>query len=90
MNKTYMLGYYQGVVEAAPAVLSAAKTAELSAAASIQHLRHADIDSRTIRDFLIDDVKLDAHLAASLLSLNADQLESRQAALFRLAYDLQQ
>lgn len=30
MNKTFMSGYYQGVIETAPATLSAAKTEQLA------------------------------------------------------------
>lgn len=35
MNKTFMSGYYQGVVEVAPASLSAAKVEELAVTMTI-------------------------------------------------------
>lgn len=44
MNKTFMSGYYQGVVETAPATLSAAKTEQLAITMTILHLRHAGIN----------------------------------------------
>ncbi|WP_283583545.1 hypothetical protein [Limosilactobacillus difficilis] len=43
MNRTFMLGYYQGVVETAPAAFSAAKTAEFATAMTVQHLRHENV-----------------------------------------------
>lgn len=88
MNKVFMNGYYQGVLESAPAVLSADKTADLAATATIQHLRYENADSKDIHDFLIDDLHLDKHLVSSLLNLDHDQLESHQAQLIRFAYQL--
>lgn len=41
MNKIFMNGYYQGVIEVAPASLSASKVEELAVTMTIQHLRHA-------------------------------------------------
>lgn len=38
MNRTFMLGYFQGVIETAPAAFSAAKTTELAVAMTVQHL----------------------------------------------------
>ena len=43
MQKIFMSGYYQGVVEVAPASLSAAKVEELAITMTIQHLRHAGV-----------------------------------------------
>ncbi|MFR0771772.1 MAG: hypothetical protein ACLSH6_08010 [Limosilactobacillus pontis] len=51
MNKTFMSGYYQGVIEVAPASLSAAKVEELAVTMTIQHLRHAGVSITTIHDF---------------------------------------
>lgn len=85
MNRTFMLGYLQGVIEAAPAVLSAAKTDEFAVAMVVQHLRHAGVDSVTIHDFLIHDGHLDARLVARYMSLNADQLETAQADILKQA-----
>ena len=79
MNRTFMLGYLQGVIEAAPAVLSASKTDEFATAMVIQHLRHAGIDSLAIHDFLIDDAHLDPRMVSRYMNLNADELESAQA-----------
>lgn len=44
MNKTFMSGYYQGVIETAPATLSAAKTEQLAITMTILHLRHTGIN----------------------------------------------
>lgn len=88
MNTTFLNGFYQGVLESAPATLSAEKTADLAATAVIQHLRHENIDSKSIHDFLINDLHLDVHLVASLLNLNHDQLESHQAELIKFGYQI--
>lgn len=85
MNRTFMLGYLQGVIEAAPAVLSAAKTDEFAVAMTVQHLRHAGIDSVTIHNFLINDGHLDPRLVSRFMNLNADQLETAQAEILKAA-----
>lgn len=85
MNRTFMLGYLQGVIEAAPAILSAAKTDEFAIAMVIQHLRHAGVDSVTIHDFLINDGHLDPRMVARFMNLNADELETAQASILRQA-----
>ncbi len=86
MNRTFMLGYYQGVVETAPAILSAAKTAELATTMTIQHLRHAHVDSVAIHNFLIDDAHVDPRLVAKYINCSADELETIQANLLKMAY----
>ena len=86
MNRTFMLGYYQGVVETAPAILSAAKTAELATTMTIQHLRHAHVDSVTINNFLIDDAHVDPRLVAKYINCSPDELETIQANLLKMAY----
>lgn len=85
MNRTFMLGYYQGVVETAPAVLSA-KTAELATTMTIQHLRHAHVDSVSIHHFLIDDAHVDSRLVAKYINCSADELETIQANLLTMAH----
>lgn len=85
MNRTFMLGYLQGTIEAAPAALSAAKTDEFAIAMTIQHLRHAGVDSVTIHNFLIDDGHLDPRLVARYMNLTADELESAQARILQQA-----
>lgn len=85
MNRTFMLGYLQGVIEAAPAILSAAKTDEFAVAMTVQHLRHAGVDSVTIHDFLINDGHIDPRLVSRYMNLNADQLESAQADILKQA-----
>lgn len=86
MNRTFMLGYYQGVVETAPAALSAAKTAELAVAMTVQHLRHAHVDSVSIHHFLIDDAHVEPRLVAKYISCSADELETAQANILKVAY----
>ena len=56
MNKTFMSGYYQGVIETAPATLSAAKTEQLAITMTILHLRHAGISITSIHDFLVSNL----------------------------------
>lgn len=85
MNRTFMLGYLQGVIEAAPAILSAAKTDEFAVAMTVQHLRHAGVDSVTIHDFLINDGHIDPRLVSRYMNLNADQLETAQAEILKQA-----
>lgn len=79
MNKTFMSGYYQGVVEVAPASLSAAKVEELAVTMTIQHLRHAGVAITTIHDFLVDDLRADARLVSRYINCDADQLETAQS-----------
>lgn len=79
MNKTFMTGYYQGVIEVAPAALSAAKVDELAVTMTIQHLRHAGVAVTTIHDFLVDDLHADARLVSRYINCDADQLETAQA-----------
>lgn len=79
MNKTFMSGYYQGVVEVAPASLSAAKVEELAVTMTIQHLRRAGVAITTIHDFLVDDLRADARLVSRYINCDADQLETAQA-----------
>lgn len=85
MNRTFMLGYLQGVIETAPASLSAAKTDELAITMVVQHLRHAGIDAVTIHDFLINDGHLDPRMVSRFMNLNADELETAQANILNLA-----
>lgn len=85
MNRTFMLGYLQGTIEAAPAVLSAAKTDEFAIAMTIQHLRHAGVDSIAIHDFLIDDGHLDPRMVSHYMNLTADELETAQADILNQA-----
>ncbi|WP_251546618.1 hypothetical protein [Limosilactobacillus caecicola] len=85
MNRTFMLGYLQGVIEAAPAALSVAKTDAFAAAMVIQHLRHAGLDAMSIHDFLIDDAHFSPRLAARYINFTADQLETVQAQILQQA-----
>ena len=82
MNKIFMSGYYQGVVEVAPASLSAAKVEELAITMTIQHLRHAGVKVTTIHDFLV----LDIHANERLVNNNAAELEEVQASLLSSAF----
>lgn len=84
MNKVFMLGYYQGVVETAPKILSAEKTNELAIAMTIQHLRHAGVDSASINHFLVDDAHADVREVSRCITLNADELETLQAKILRM------
>lgn len=87
MNRTFMTGYYQGVVEVAPASLSAAQVDELAVTMTIQHLRHAGVAITTIHDFLVNDIGVDARLVARFINLNADQLETAQAKVLAAAFN---
>lgn len=86
MNRTFMSGYYQGVVEVAPAALSAAQVTELAVTMTIQHLRHVGVAVPTIHDFLVDDIGADARLVARFINLDADQLATAQARILALAF----
>lgn len=86
MNKVFMTGYYQGVVEVAPASLSAAKVEELAVAMTVQHLRHAGVAITTIHDFLVDDIVADQRVVNRFINLTADELESAQAKILAIAF----
>lgn len=86
MNRTFMLGYYQGVIEAAPATLSAEKTEEFAVAMTIQHLHHAGKDSVAINNFLVQDAHANPRIISKFITLNADQLETVQAEIIKMAY----
>lgn len=86
MNKTFMSGYYQGVIETAPATLSAAKTEQLAITMTILHLRHAGISITTIHDFLVSDLYANERLVNKYINLNADDLETTQAKVMALAF----
>lgn len=86
MNKTFMSGYYQGVIETAPATLSAAKTEQLAITMTILHLRHAGISITTIHDFLVSDLHANERLVNKYINLNADDLETTQAKVMVLAF----
>ncbi|WP_283622064.1 hypothetical protein [Limosilactobacillus avium] len=86
MNKVFMTGYYQGVVEVAPASLSAAKVEELAVAMTVQHLRHAGVAITTIHDFLVDDIGADQRVVNRFINLTADELESAQAKILAIAF----
>lgn len=87
MNKTFMSGYYQGVVETAPATLSAAKTEQLAITMTILHLRHAGINITSIHDFLVNDLHTNEHLVNKYINLNADELETIQAQVMAIAFN---
>ena len=87
MNKVFMTGYYQGVVEVAPASLSAAKVEELAVAMTVQHLRHAGVAVTTIHDFLVDDIGADQRVVNRFINLTADELESAQAKILAIAFN---
>ncbi|MCC4370689.1 hypothetical protein LMB49_04665 [Limosilactobacillus reuteri] len=76
MNKTFMSGYYQGVIETAPATLSAAKTEQLAITMTILHLRHAGINITSIHDFLVSDLHANERLVNKYINLNADELDN--------------
>ncbi|WP_242335777.1 hypothetical protein [Limosilactobacillus urinaemulieris] len=86
MNKIFMNGYYQGVIEVAPASLSAAKVEELAIAMTIQHLRHAGIKVSTIHDFLIFDIQANERLVNNYINDGAAELEEVQAKILSLAF----
>ena len=85
MNKTFMSGYYQGVIETAPATLSAAKTEQLAITMTILHLRHAGISITSIHDFLVNDLHANERLVNKYINLNADELEIIQAQVMAIA-----
>ena len=87
MNRTFMTGYYQGVVEVAPASLSAAQVDELAVTMTIQHLRHAGVAITTIHDFLVEEIGVDSRLVARFINLDADQLETAQAKVLATAFN---
>ena len=87
MNKTFMSGYYQGVIETAPATLSAAKTEQLAITMTILHLRHAGINITSIHDFLVSDLHANERLVNKYINLNADGLETIQAQVIAIAFN---
>ena len=87
MNKTFMSGYYQGVIETAPATLSAAKTEQLAITMTILHLRHAGINITSIHDFLVSDLHANERLVNKYINLNADGLETIQAQVMAIAFN---
>ena len=87
MNKTFMSGYYQGVVETAPATRSAAKTEQLAITMTILHLRHAGINITSIHDFLVNDLHTNERLVNKYINLNADELETIQAQVMAIAFN---
>lgn len=87
MNKTFMSGYYQGVVEVAPANLSAAKVETLAVTMTIQHMRHAGEAITTIHDFLVDNLHVNDRLVSRYINCTADELESAQAQVLRSAFE---
>ncbi|MFR0576040.1 hypothetical protein ACLUW3_03425 [Limosilactobacillus reuteri subsp. suis] len=87
MNKTFMSGYYQCVIEAAPATLSAAKTEQLAITMTILHLRHAGINITSIHDFLVNDLHANERLVNKYINLNADDLETAQAQVMAIAFN---
>ena len=86
MNKIFMSGYYQGVVEVAPASLSAAKVEELAITMTIQHLRHAGVKVTTIHDFLVLDIHANERHVNKYINNNAAELEEVQASLLSSAF----
>ena len=87
MNKTFMSGYYQGVIETAPATLSAAKTEQLAITMTILHLRHAGISITSIHDFLVSDLHANERLVNKYINLNAYELETIQAQVMAIAFN---
>lgn len=87
MNKVFMTGYYQGVVEVAPASLSAAKVEELAVTMTIQHLRHAGVKITTIHDFLVQDIHANERVVNQFINDSADELETAQANLLSSAFN---
>ena len=87
MNKTFMSGYYQGVIETAPTTLSAAKTEQLAITMTILHLRHAGISITSIHDFLVNDLHANERLVNKYINLNADGLETIQAQVIAIAFN---
>ena len=87
MNKTFMSGYYQGVIETAPATLSAAKTEQLAITMTILHLRHAGISITSIHDFLVSDLHANERFVNKYSKWNADELETIQAQVMAIAFN---
>ena len=87
MNKTFMSGYYQGVIETAPATLSAAKTEQLAITMTILHLRHAGISITSIHDFLVSDLHANVRFVNKYINLNADELETIQSQVMATAFN---
>ena len=87
MNKTFMSGYYQGVIETAPTTLSAAKTEQLAITMTILHLRHAGINITSIHDFLVNDLHANERLVNKYINLNADGLEIIQVQVIVIAFN---
>ena len=87
MNKTFMSGYYQGVIETSPTTLSAAKTEQLAITMTILHLRHAGINITSIHDFLVNDLHANERLVNKYINLNADGLETIQAQVIAIAFN---
>ncbi|MQB73836.1 hypothetical protein DN439_09680 [Lactobacillus reuteri] len=87
MNKTFMSGYYQGVIETAPTTLSAAKTEQLAITMTILHLRHAGINITSIHDFLVNDLHANERLVNKYINLNADGLETIKAQVIAIAFN---
>ena len=85
MNRTFMNGYYQGVVEVAPAALSAAHVEELAVTMTIQHLRHAGVPISTIHDFLTNDIGVTPRLVNRFINMSAAELEAAQARVLTIA-----
>ena len=81
-----MSGYYQGVIETAPATLSAAKTEQLAITMTILHLRHAGISITSIHDFLVSDLHANERFV-NKFNLNADELETIQAQVMAIAFN---
>ncbi|WP_295731526.1 hypothetical protein [uncultured Limosilactobacillus sp.] len=86
MNKVFMNGYYQGVIEVAPASLSAAKVEDLAITMTIQHLRHAGVNLSAIHDFLILNLKVNERSVNKFINLNSDELETIQAQILSSAF----
>ena len=82
-----MSGYYQGVIEVAPASLSAAKVEELAVTMTIQHLCHAGEAVTTIHDFLVDGLHADARLVSRFINCNSGELETAQARILASAFN---
>ena len=73
MNRTFMNGYYQGVVEVAPAALSAAHVEELAVTMTIQHL-------------LTNDIGVTPRLVNRFINMSAAELEAAQARVLTIAF----
>lgn len=86
MNKAFMTGYYQGIIEVAPAALSAEKVERLAIAMTIQHLRLAGASVSTIHDFLILDIKANDRIVSQYINLSSDDLATIQAKIISSAF----